>query len=47
MLMIFMIICIYRFGRQKSVVGGLILSAIASVIAVVIPSDRSNTGAMI
>ena len=33
-----------RFGRRKAVASGMFISAVASIISVAIPSDRSNTG---
>ena len=33
-----------RFGRRKSLVGGLIFASIASAISVAIPTDRGNIG---
>ncbi|XP_046846878.1 solute carrier family 22 member 16-like [Xenia sp. Carnegie-2017] len=38
------IICMNKFGRRKSLIYGMIISSIASIIAVAIPTDRSNTG---
>ena len=40
---------VHRFGRKKSVVVGLVITVIASVISVAIPSDRSpvNVGAQV
>ncbi|CAB3996303.1 Organic cation transporter, partial [Paramuricea clavata] len=37
-------ICMNKFGRRKAVAGGMFISAVASIISVAIPSDRSNTG---
>lgn len=33
-----------RLGRRRSLVGGMLFAAVASIIAVSIPVDRSNTG---
>ena len=35
---------IHRFGRKKTVVVGLVVAFIASIISVSIPDDRSNDG---
>ena len=42
---VFLLHC--RFGRRKSLIYGMIISSIASIIAVAIPTDRSNTGTML
>ncbi|CAB3983634.1 organic cation transporter -like [Paramuricea clavata] len=33
-----------RFGRKKSTIVGLLVSCVASIVAISIPEDRSNTG---
>lgn len=33
-----------RFGRKKSTIVGLLVSCVASIVAISIPGDRSNTG---
>ena len=34
----------HRLGRRMSLVGGMLFAAVASIVAVSIPVDRSNTG---
>ncbi|XP_028398810.1 organic cation transporter protein-like [Dendronephthya gigantea] len=38
------IVCMNKFGRRKAIVGGMVISAVASVIAVSIPSNRQHKG---
>ncbi|XP_028398822.1 organic cation transporter protein-like [Dendronephthya gigantea] len=38
------IVCMNKFGRRKAIAGGMVISAVASVIAVSIPSNRQHKG---